>query len=82
MRTWLWFSATLSAISSASFETEGKNVYIATSSWSLTSIGCTQPHVEPGGVYVNGSVHVIDEQSTVITKESILLQFKHKCIFK
>lgn len=63
MRTWLWFSATLAAISSANSVTKVKNVYIATLKRSLTSIGHTHPQGDPAGVYVNGSEHVSDVQS-------------------
>ena len=51
------------AISWASSETKGKKVYSATLTLSPTCMGKTQPHGDPGGVFVYGSVHTVAEQS-------------------
>lgn len=63
MRTWLWFNETAAAISSASSETNWKNVYIDTLRLILTWIGHTQPQGDPGGVFVRGSEHATAVQS-------------------
>lgn len=63
IRTWLRFRERLAEISLASSDTKGKNVYRVILRRRLTSTGHTQPQGDPAGAYVNGSVHVSDEQS-------------------
>lgn len=53
------------AISNANSDTKGKNVYNVTVRRSSTCMGITHLHGVPGGVFVNGSTHVIDEQSSL-----------------
>lgn len=53
------------AISLASSETNGKNVYGEITSRNRTSTGHTQAHGDPAGVYVNGCVHVTVVQSSL-----------------
>ncbi|MFS7982686.1 hypothetical protein Hanom_Chr10g00965731 [Helianthus anomalus] len=51
------------AISTANSVTNGKKLYSEAPSLSSACIGLTHLHGVPGGVVVNGSMHVIDKQS-------------------